>query len=161
MYRHALLPGFVLRKHKKKEEKEDEISLEDLIERQHSVLGPNVTKITLESFLAWKKRKRQEKIDKFEQDMERRKADFKAGKALVISGHEVFEFRPELVNDDDEEADGTRYTQGTGGDEVDDSLSVSDIDLSLYIPRDGDETGITVAGLERFITYTSEKDENK
>ena len=93
--------------------------------------------------------------------MERRKADFRAGKALVISGHEVFEFCPELVNDDDEEADGTRYTQGTGGDEVDDSLSVSDIDLSLYIPRDGDETGITVAGLERFSTYTSEKDENK
>lgn len=35
-----------------------------------------------------------------------------------ISGREVFEFRPELVDDDDEEADDTRYTQGTGGDEV-------------------------------------------
>ena len=69
---------------KKKEEKEDEISLEDLIERERSALGPNVTKITLESFLAWKKRKRQEKIDKLEQDMERRKADFKAGKELVV-----------------------------------------------------------------------------
>lgn len=51
---------------------------------QRAALGPNVTKITLESFLAWKKRKRQEKIDKLEQDMERRKADFKAGKALVV-----------------------------------------------------------------------------
>ena len=30
MYRHALPPGFVLKKDKKKEEKEDEISLEDL-----------------------------------------------------------------------------------------------------------------------------------
>ena len=30
----------------------------------------------------------------------------------------MFEFRPELVDDDDEEADDTRYTQGTGGDEV-------------------------------------------
>ncbi|XP_034810513.1 zinc finger CCCH domain-containing protein 15 isoform X2 [Pan paniscus] len=112
MYRHALPPGFVLKKDKKKEEKEDEISLEDLIERE-------------------------------------------------ISGREVFEFRPELVNDDDEEADDTRYTQGTGGDEVDDSVSVNDIDLSLYIPRDVDETGITVASLERFSTYTSDKDENK
>ncbi|XP_057602216.1 zinc finger CCCH domain-containing protein 15 isoform X1 [Hippopotamus amphibius kiboko] len=161
MYRHALPPGFVLKKDKKKEEKEDEISLEDLIEKERSALGPNVTKITLESFLAWKKRKRQEKIDKLEQDIERRKADFKAGKALVISGREVFEFRPELVDDDDEEADDTRYTQGTGGDEVDDSVSVNDIDLSLYVPRDVDETGITVASLERFSTYTSEKDENK
>ncbi|CAI9174241.1 unnamed protein product [Rangifer tarandus platyrhynchus] len=161
MYRHVLPPGFVLKKDKKKEEKEDEISLEDLIERERSALGPNVTKITLESFLAWKKRKRQEKIDKLEQDIERRKADFKAGKALVISGHEVFEFHPELVDDDDEEADDTRYTQGTGGDEADDSVSVNDIDVSLYIPRDVEETGITAASLERFSTYTSEKDENK
>lgn len=158
MYRHALPPGFVLKKDKKKEEKEDEISLEDLIERERSALGPNVTKITLKSFLAWKKRKRQEKIDKLEQDIERRKADFKAGKTLVISGREVFEFRPELVDDDDEEADDTHDTQGRGGDEVDDSVSVNDIDLSLYIPRDVGETGITVASLERFSTYTSEKD---
>ena len=64
MYHHALPPEFVLKKDKKKEKKGDEISLEDLIEREHSALGPNVTKITLESFLAWKKRKRQEKIDK-------------------------------------------------------------------------------------------------
>ena len=44
---------------------------------------------------------------------------------------------------------------------VDDSVSVNDIDLSLYIPRDVDETGITIASLERFSTYTLEKDENK
>ncbi|KAK2502102.1 hypothetical protein MC885_006419 [Smutsia gigantea] len=123
--------------------------------------GPNVTKITLESFLAWKKRKRQGKIDKLEQDTERRKADFKAGKTLVISGREVFEFHPELVDDEEEEADDICYTQGTGDDEVDDSVSMNDIDLSLYIPRDVDETSITVASLERFSTYTSEKDENK
>ncbi|KAL7991577.1 hypothetical protein Chor_015833 [Crotalus horridus] len=125
MYRHALPPGFVLKKDKKKEEKEEEISLEDLIEKERSALGPNVTKITLESFLAWKKRKRQEKINKAEQDMERRKADFKAGKALVVN---------ELVD-------------------------VNDIDLNLYVPKAVDETGITVASLERFSTYASaEKD---
>lgn len=62
MYRHALPPGFVLKKDKKKEEKEDEISLEDLIERERSALGPNVTKITLESFLAWKKRKDKKRL---------------------------------------------------------------------------------------------------
>uniref|UniRef100_A0A8C5VL80 Zinc finger CCCH domain-containing protein 15 n=1 Tax=Microcebus murinus TaxID=30608 RepID=A0A8C5VL80_MICMU len=124
MHCHALLPGFVIL----------------------PALGPNIAKITLESFLAWKKKKRQEKIDKLEQDMKRRKADFKAGKALV------FEIFPELVNDDDdeEEADGSCYIQGTGGDEVDDSVSINDTDLSLHIPRDVDETGITVASLERF-----------
>ncbi|XP_032074810.1 zinc finger CCCH domain-containing protein 15 [Thamnophis elegans] len=162
MYRHALPPGFVLKKDKKKEEKEEEISLEDLIEKERSLLGSNVTKITLESFLAWKKRKRQEKIDKAEQDMERRKADFKAGKALVISGREVFEFRPELVDADDEEADDTHYIQGAEEDEVDELVRVNDIDLNPYVPKDVDETGITVASLERFSTYAStEKDDNK
>ena len=34
MYRHALPPGFVLKKDKKKEEREDEISLEELIENE-------------------------------------------------------------------------------------------------------------------------------
>lgn len=34
MYHHALPPEFVLKKDKKKEKKGDEISLEDLIERE-------------------------------------------------------------------------------------------------------------------------------
>lgn len=39
MYRHALPPGFVLKKDKKKEEKEDEISLEELIENEVRLNG--------------------------------------------------------------------------------------------------------------------------
>uniref|UniRef100_A0A674PC75 Zinc finger CCCH domain-containing protein 15 n=1 Tax=Takifugu rubripes TaxID=31033 RepID=A0A674PC75_TAKRU len=109
MYRHALPAGFVLRKDKKKEEKEEEISLEELIENERAALGHNVTRITLETFLAWKKRKKQEKVDKAREDLEKKKADFKAGKSLTVSGREVFEFRPELVDDDDAEADDTEY----------------------------------------------------
>lgn len=157
MYRHALPPGFVLKKDKKKEEKEDEISLEDLIEKERAALGPNVTRITLESFLAWKKRKRQERIVKAEEEMERRKADFKAGKSLGISGREVFEFRPELVDDDDEEADDTQYTIERDEDETDTS-DVQDIDLSRFVLKDVDETGITVASNERFSTYITSTD---
>uniref|UniRef100_G3TZD4 C3H1-type domain-containing protein n=1 Tax=Loxodonta africana TaxID=9785 RepID=G3TZD4_LOXAF len=142
IYYHVLPPGFVSKKGIKKE---DKISLEDLIERRL-----NVTKITLE----YKKRKRQGKIDKLEQDVERMKADFKAGKALVISGHEVFGFHHELADDE-------RIYPGTGSDEADGSVSVNDIDLSLYTLRDIDEIGITIASLERFPTYTSEKDEKK
>lgn len=41
---------------------------------------------------------------------------------------------------------------------VDDSVSVNDIDVSLYIPRDVDETGITVASRERFSAYATERD---
>ncbi|XP_040295835.1 zinc finger CCCH domain-containing protein 15 isoform X2 [Bufo bufo] len=157
MYRHALPPGFVLKKDKKKEEKEEEISLEDLIEKERAALGLYVTRITLESFLAWKKTKRQDRILKIEEDMERRKADFKAGKSLGISGREVFEFRPELVDDDDEEADDTQYIAELDEDEVDTS-DVKDIDLSRFVLKDVDETGITVASQERFSTYVTTTD---
>lgn len=162
MYRHALPPGFVLKKDKKKEEKEDEISLEELIEKERAALGPNVTRITLESFLAWKKRKRQDRIVKAEEEMERRKADFKAGKSLGISGREVFEFRPELVDDDDEEADDTHYVAEEDEEETD-SSDVQDIDLTRFVLKDVDETGITVASHERFSSYvtSTDKDDTK
>lgn len=64
---------------------------------QRSALGPNVTRITLETFLAWKKRKRQEKQARAEQDMERKKADFKAGRALGVSKDEVTLFSSDVI----------------------------------------------------------------
>ncbi|KAG7464058.1 hypothetical protein MATL_G00183250 [Megalops atlanticus] len=166
MYRHALPPGFVLKKDKKEEEKKEEISLEELIENERSALGPNVTRITLESFLAWKKRKRQEKAQKAEQDMERKRADFKAGRALGVSGREVFEFRPDLVNDDDEEADDTKYEEGEDDtiEEVEEDSTFQDIDLARFVPKEVDCTGITVASADRFTAKpppTSETDESK
>ncbi|KAJ0005277.1 hypothetical protein NQD34_011491 [Periophthalmus magnuspinnatus] len=154
MYRHALPPGFVLKKDKKKEEKEEEISLEELIEKERSALGPNVTRITLETFLAWKKRKKQEKVDRAREEMEKKKADFRAGKSLVVSGREVFEFRPELVDDDDAEADDTKYTEEEEEEEEEQEAevdgAVQDIDLSRFVPQEVDHTGITVASVDRF-----------
>ncbi|XP_030297576.1 zinc finger CCCH domain-containing protein 15 [Sparus aurata] len=154
MYRHALPPGFVLKKDKKKEEKEDEISLEELIENERAALGADVTRITLETFLAWKKRKRQEKVDKAKEEMEKKKADFKAGKALV-SGREVFEFRPDLIDEDDDEADDTRYANDNEEDEEEyqeeiNTTEVQDIDLSRFVPQEVDHEGITVAATDRF-----------
>ncbi|XP_019952350.1 zinc finger CCCH domain-containing protein 15 [Paralichthys olivaceus] len=152
MYRHALPPGFVLKKDKKKEEKEEEISLEELVENERAALGPNVTRITLETFLAWKKRKRQEKVDKAREEMEKKKADFKAGKSLIVSGREVFEFHPELVDDDDAEADDTRYASDDEEDDQEeiDTSQIQDIDLSRFVPQEVDNTGITVAATDRF-----------
>ncbi|KAJ8416912.1 hypothetical protein AAFF_G00327900 [Aldrovandia affinis] len=169
MYRHALPAGFVLKKDKKKEEeKEEEISLEELIENERSALGPNVNRITLETFLAWKRRKRQEKVAKAEEDMERKKADFKAGRSLGVSGREVFEFRPELVDDDDEEADDTKYANDESDDdiveEVEDVQAFQDIDVAGFVPKEVDNAGITVASADRFTAKsqpTKETDENK
>ncbi|XP_028325368.1 zinc finger CCCH domain-containing protein 15 [Gouania willdenowi] len=163
MYRHALPPGFVLKRDKKKEEKdEEEISMEELIENERSALGPNVTRITLETFLAWKKRKRQEKVDKAREEMEKKKADFKAGKSLTVSGREVFEFRPELVDDDDAEADDTRYVEESDDDEDDDVqevdvTEVQDIDITRFVPQEVDHTGITVASMDRFASKNNKE----
>lgn len=57
IYRHALPAGFVLKKDKKKDDKKNDISLEDLIEKERAALGDKQTRVTLETFLAWKKRK--------------------------------------------------------------------------------------------------------
>ncbi|KAM7408313.1 hypothetical protein PAMA_002155 [Pampus argenteus] len=158
MYRHALPPGFVLKKDKKKEEKEEEISLEELIENERAALGANVTRITLETFLAWKKRKRQEKVDKAREEMEKKKADFKAGKSLVVSGREVFEFRPELVDDDDAEADDTQYDNDSEEYEEEiNTTEIQDIDLSRFVPQEVDDTGITVASTDRFTSKNKTK----
>ncbi|GCC26897.1 zinc finger CCCH domain-containing protein 15 [Chiloscyllium punctatum] len=169
MYRHALPPGFVLKKNQKKEVKE-EISLEDLIEKERAALGPDVTRITLETFLEWKKRKRHEKSEKALQELEKRKADFNAGKAFGVSGREVFEFRPDLISADDEEADETQYTQEQG-EEIEETVQVNDIDVSRFVPIEINNTGITVStGFERMgATHSaslpkemsSDTDENK
>lgn len=44
IYRHALPPGYVLKKDKKKEEKREEISLVDLIERERAALGSDLVR---------------------------------------------------------------------------------------------------------------------
>lgn len=86
IYRHCLPPGFVLKKDKKKEEAGDKLTLEDLVETERASLSSkNLTKVTLESFLKWKERKRQEKIAKHKADHDKKKADFKAGRALGVN----------------------------------------------------------------------------
>ncbi|RXM30385.1 Zinc finger CCCH domain-containing protein 15 [Acipenser ruthenus] len=159
MYRHALPSGFVLKKDKKKEEIEEEISMEELIEKERSALGPNVTRVTLETFLSWKKRKREDKISKAEVEMEKRRADFTAGRSFGVSGREVFQFRPELVDDDDEEADDSKYVQNKddNDDEFEDSVQVNEIDLARFVPKEVEYAGITVAGTDRFTATDASK----
>ncbi|XP_013401456.1 zinc finger CCCH domain-containing protein 15-like [Lingula anatina] len=118
-YKHALPPGFVLKKDRKKEEKEDQITIEELVEKERAALGDNVTKVTLETFLAWKERKKKEKVEKFMSAKEKRKAEFKAGKAFGVSGRELFEFNPDMIVDDDEATDDVyeRNDEEEGGEE--------------------------------------------
>ncbi|XP_063363170.1 zinc finger CCCH domain-containing protein 15 homolog [Cydia amplana] len=106
MYRHALPPGFVLKRDKRKtDDRKSEMSLVDLIERERAALGPNQTKITLETFLAWKKKKIKEKQENIAFAEEQKRSDFKAGRACGLSGREMFSFDPALAADADADDD--------------------------------------------------------
>lgn len=152
IYRHALPPGFVLKKDKKKEDKKDEISLEDLIEKERANLGPNQTKITLETFLAWKKRKLKEKKEQAIKDEERRRNDYKAGRQVGISGREMFYFNPDLaagdgIDDGDEAIDS--YVREE--DEIDERIEYRELDMDRLAleASEIDSSGITVASVDR------------
>ncbi|XP_061714653.1 zinc finger CCCH domain-containing protein 15 homolog [Cydia pomonella] len=125
IYRHALPPGFVLKRDKKKlDDKKNEISLVDLIERERAALGPNQTKITLETFLAWKKKKIKEKQDNIAAAEEQKRSDFKAGRACGLSGREMFSFDPALAADADaDDADGDAVL-GAYDDDADDDATL-------------------------------------
>jgi len=108
-YKHVLPPGFKLKKDQKKDtSKVDQISLEELIETERASLSSNnLTKIDINSFLAWKERKRKEKIAKRKKDTDKKKNAFKDGQTTGISGREMFEFNPDMIRGagDDEEGD--------------------------------------------------------
>lgn len=107
LYRHALPPGFILKRDVVKGDAKDELTIEELIDIERKKLGPNTTKVTLETFTQWKNKKLKEKKDKLIESTKKKKRDFKQGKLLGYSGREMFAYKPELAMDDDEEAEDT------------------------------------------------------
>jgi len=100
IYRHALPPGYILKKDRKRMEKQKEdISLEDLIERERAALGHNTTRVTLETFLAWKKKKLKEREAAVKKDTDKKKKKFDKGHESGLTGVEMFTFNPELEGD--------------------------------------------------------------
>jgi hypothetical protein len=144
IYRHALPPGFVLKKDKKKEDKKEEISLEDLIERERAALGSNLTKVTLESFLAWKKRKVKEKKEAAIREEEKKRLDYKAGRQIGISGREMFYFNPDLAAADQcEEGDEAFESYNLEEEDGQNSVEYREIELDVLLmeAQEADGTG--------------------
>ena len=111
-YRHALPPGYILQREKKalEAQKEDEISIEELVERERAALSSHTTTpVTEESFKIWKSQKRKEAEDKSKIEAAKKKANFKTGKTTGVTGREMFSFNPDMVKEDDEGADTTVY----------------------------------------------------
>lgn len=154
MYRHALPPGFVLKKDQKKGEKEEKISIEELVEKERAALGSNTTRVTLETFLQWKERKRKEKIQALKDVHDKKKSDFKQGKMLGISGRELFEFNPDLVEGDDDEADAIEIERESDDEGEEEKVQVHDITNIAYVPTEADDSG-TQATADRLAELAS------
>lgn len=99
-YKHALPKGYVLKKDKRKAEKEgEETSLEDLIEKERANLDTTkLTKVNLETFVAWKKKKFREKKMAEEKLKIKKKTDMKSGKTGGMSGKDIFTFNPSVLS---------------------------------------------------------------
>ncbi|XP_033153662.1 zinc finger CCCH domain-containing protein 15 homolog [Drosophila mauritiana] len=157
IYRHALPAGYVLKRDKKKEEKPTEISLVDLIEKERAALGPNQTRVTLESFLAWKKRKIAEKKAKMAAEEERKKSDFSKGKQFGISGREMFSFNPDLVDDGPMEEGDAAFDIYNREDDDDNAVEFKELDLAALslAAKEVDGSG-TIASTNRLLDQATE-----
>ncbi|XP_062608734.1 zinc finger CCCH domain-containing protein 15-like [Saccostrea cucullata] len=155
-YKHCLPPGFVLKKDQKKEEKGETITIEELIEKERAALGGGTTKVTLESFLKWKERKRKEKIEQAKAAQDKKRADYKAGKAFGISGREMFEFNPDLVGEDDDEAtEGVIERELDSDDEAEERVKVHDINLDYLMSTAQESDGSGTVVTERTFEVSS------
>lgn len=154
-YRHALPPGFVLKRDKKKDKKDEDITIEELVEIERSKLGYNLTKITLETFIAWKKKKVAEKQATAKKESDRKKAEFKAGKNLGLSGREMFTFNPEMAKDGDME-EGEAAMDIVREDQDEDGAAVKEIDLEAIACEaiDTDGTGTQAEATPRNFSTT-------
>ncbi|KAL7748066.1 Translation machinery-associated protein 46 [Sorochytrium milnesiophthora] len=100
-YRHALPPGYVLKKKDaKREDEEEKISLEEFLETERHNLGTNLTPITYETFQAWKKRRLEKAAQEAEASRKAKESAFKQGRKQGMSGRDLFTFAPDNAGDD-------------------------------------------------------------
>lgn len=92
-------------------------------------MGSNFARITLESFLAWKKAKIQERQATEQKERDRKCDEFKAGRSIGLSGRDMFTFRPELAEDDDQNEDDEEAYDLTRFEGEEDGTQVREITL--------------------------------
>ncbi|KAJ3161590.1 hypothetical protein HK101_000792 [Irineochytrium annulatum] len=118
-YRHALPPGYVLKKketpeerrEREEREKENQITFEEFLDKERHKLGPNLTPITDASFAAWKEQRKQRQAEeeaKLAKDKSEAYKKYRAGmkSGMAFSGKELFDFNPELARQDADDEDG-------------------------------------------------------
>jgi len=150
-YKHALPPGFVLKKDKKKLEKEKEgYTLDDLIDKERAALDVGkCTKVTLESFVAWKKKKIKEAKDAQKKEKDKKKKAFVSGTTSGMSGRDMFMLNPSIIaQHGEEDEEGEDFDLNMREEEDDGGAKVHEIKFDAYgIMDDGvdDSTDVQLA----------------
>ena len=57
-----------------------------------------LTPVTLQSFVAWKKRKLREKAENEQKENDKKKSNMKAGMTVGMSGRDMFTFDPKMMS---------------------------------------------------------------
>jgi len=90
-----------------------------LIETERAkISSKSSTKVTFESFCAWKKKKLRERYLKLKEDERKKLKTFKSGKQSGLSGRDLFSYNPELMVDNygEEDGDVIQYDREDGDD---------------------------------------------
>ena len=136
-YKHALPKDFVLKKDRVKKEKEKEgISIEDLIETERGALDQSkLTKVTLQTFVAWKKKKLKEKALAEKKEKDKKKKDFKESGGGGMSGRDMFLMDPSMMERHVEEPDDDEgeFDLNTREGDVDDGVKVNLFSQKWYL----------------------------
>ena len=138
-YRHALPPGFVLKRDRRKDDDEDQPSLEDWIEIERKKLSGALTPVTLETFKAWKTERMERKAKEESEKRDKKEAAMKAGKTTGISGRDLFTYRPDLFVDDQEAESADVYAnriyneeEAVEGEQKGDAMYDVEVDEDLF-----------------------------
>ena len=112
--------------------------------------------------MAWKKKKIAEKKAQEKKDSDMKKAEFKAGKHIGLSGREMFTFNPELARDtemDDGEAT-VEIEREIENDEENIVIKEIDIDSIINEARESDQSGTQCIETKRTFVETLNGDAN-
>jgi hypothetical protein len=139
-YRHALPPGFVLkkketedeRKERMEDEKENTLTIEDFLETERHKLGSNTTPVTAESFAIWRQQRNEREAAEEDATNKKKAEDFKKMKAgmktgVLFSGKDLFDFNPHWAQDQDD-MDAVDEYDRQSSDEDDAEVPVHDVE---------------------------------
>ena len=112
----------------------------ELVETERSKLDSSkLTKITLQTFVAWKKKKLKERADAAKKEKDKMKKDYSTGNTTGMSGRDMFMMDPNILSkyqhDDDDEGEDFDLTREVNDEELAVkvcSFSTSEAALKFY-----------------------------